>query len=418
MMERVDEGLRCQDVHAGLRNVDANSAPVAQHLDRTQVVGMAATLAAAIRGEDVIGDAQALKVIASDQLDINPFAFPDVIRLLDERGFVRSVVTDANGIVSFSENVPFHQNLYEAMGDAWEDSKPDDVAVGVVRTVHELAKSPLERSEFASKLGLSEGDASSVLSIGEASELVKRYATPDGEIIYSPFHAFENPEQLVTVFAEYGSDRVQEELAQLQGYQGLPVSNATPVLTAAVDRGLLAAPSIKKPDGEHQAFAFLPYSIDPSYLMLKKSILEKAIAILACVRCGQHFGGATNIKNPHLILAKLGRGESLRPHSSATRQYEVLYRMRVVDYTMSGERAWVRLIDTSDNTEALALAVELLRYGQKMEDRVGEGAARDLLSQNGVYRAPLQTIRDRRGKVGLPDHELRSIFEALMMGRD
>lgn len=87
-MELFEAGLRCQDVHAGLRNLDPNSAPIAQHLEQTQLVGMAATLAAAIRGEDVIADAKALKVIAADQLDINAYAFPRVVRLLDERGLV------------------------------------------------------------------------------------------------------------------------------------------------------------------------------------------------------------------------------------------------------------------------------------------------------------------------------------------
>ncbi len=75
-MKPFEEGLRCQDIHAGLRNVDQNSAPVAQHLESTQLVGMAISLASLIRGEEVILDAEALKIIASDQLDINPFAFP------------------------------------------------------------------------------------------------------------------------------------------------------------------------------------------------------------------------------------------------------------------------------------------------------------------------------------------------------
>jgi len=121
---------------------------------------------------------------------------------------------------------------------------------------------------------------------------------------------------------------------------------------------------------------------------------------------------------PSALLNKLARGEALAPHSSSARQYDVLYRMRVVDYRMVGERAGVRLIDTDDNKEAVRLAIELLHYGQAMTDRSGEEATRDLLAQSGPYRAPMQTIRDRRGKVVLPAQELRSVFEALMMGRN
>lgn len=418
-MKKLDEGLRCQDVHAGLRNLDVNSAPIAQHLEQTQLVGMAATLAAAIRGEDVIGDAQALKVIAADQLDINAYAFPAVVELLHERDMVRDVRTDSNNrIVSFSENVSFHAGVYESLGDAWEDSHPDDVAIGVVQAVDLLAASPVSRDDLRLHLPGSRSEQDQILDVGLASELIKIFPTPDGDIVYSPFHGFEHPDTLVSIFASHGSSRVQEELEQLRRYQGFPVGGSTPVLLDAVDRGLLAAPSVEKPDGTMQPFAFLPYSIDRSFFTVKKSIMEKALAILACVRCGQHFGGVTNIRFPSALLRKLASGIPLAGHSSARRQYEVLYRMRIVRFGSSEDRATVQFIDTDDNKAAIALARDLLEHGQQMNDRVGESEATKLLSQSGPYRAPMQTIRDRRGKVGVDASELRSVFEALMMGRD
>jgi hypothetical protein len=78
-VDTFDKGLRCQDVHSGLRNVDPNS-PLLAPLADTRVVGMAATIAGLIRGRDVITDAQALKVIAAHQLDVDLLAFDDVIR--------------------------------------------------------------------------------------------------------------------------------------------------------------------------------------------------------------------------------------------------------------------------------------------------------------------------------------------------
>lgn len=44
-------GLRCHDVHVGLRNVDPNSATAAPLAD-TRMVGMAASLASTIRGQE------------------------------------------------------------------------------------------------------------------------------------------------------------------------------------------------------------------------------------------------------------------------------------------------------------------------------------------------------------------------------
>lgn len=84
-MDRFDEGLRCQDVHAGLRNVDPNSGSLTQLAD-TQMIGMAASLAALIRGQDVISDAQALRSVAAEQLDVSPFAFDGVILQLADVG--------------------------------------------------------------------------------------------------------------------------------------------------------------------------------------------------------------------------------------------------------------------------------------------------------------------------------------------
>lgn len=75
VMERFEQGLRCQDIHAGLRAVDPNS-PALARLDDTRMVGMAASLAASIRGQDVIRDAQTLKMVAADQLDVDSLAFP------------------------------------------------------------------------------------------------------------------------------------------------------------------------------------------------------------------------------------------------------------------------------------------------------------------------------------------------------
>jgi hypothetical protein len=69
-VDAFDEGLRCQDVHSGLRNVDPHSSLLAP-LVETRIVGMAATIAGLIRGRDVIADAQSLMTVAADQLDVD-----------------------------------------------------------------------------------------------------------------------------------------------------------------------------------------------------------------------------------------------------------------------------------------------------------------------------------------------------------
>jgi hypothetical protein len=68
--------------------------------------------------------------------------------------------------------------------------------------------------------------------------------------------------------------------------------------------------------------------------------------------------------------------------------------------------------------EALDLAIQLALYGQPLNDRAGEAEARSMLAPDGSYLAPMQTIRDRRGKVGVPENDMVKLVEALMMNRE
>src|SRR4051794_25863966 len=117
-MKEFDEGLRCQDVHSGVRNVDPNSS-VLQPLVDTRIVGMAATVAGLIRRNDVIKDAQALMAIAASQLDVDMLAFNDVVTLLDEAGFVSGIQRSGRKIQTFTENVPYYDDLYTRLGEVW-----------------------------------------------------------------------------------------------------------------------------------------------------------------------------------------------------------------------------------------------------------------------------------------------------------
>ena len=65
-LRNLQAGLRCHDVHAGLRNVDPNSATLAPLAD-TRMIGMAASLASLIRGQDVVSDAEALKTVVAGE---------------------------------------------------------------------------------------------------------------------------------------------------------------------------------------------------------------------------------------------------------------------------------------------------------------------------------------------------------------
>ncbi|CAM2927383.1 hypothetical protein SAXI111661_08775 [Saccharomonospora xinjiangensis] len=419
MTDREDfvAGLRCHDVHTGLRNVDPNS-PTLTPLADMRVVGMSAGVAALVRGQDVIADAQALKTIVADQLDVSPYAFNHVIDRLERVGFVYDVKWSGQRIVSFVESVPFHQDLYDRLGGSWREDNPSQLEQEMVALVDRLAAAPIPAEELENQLGLDRNDVPRLLEVGKSADLVKSVSLIDGEILYSPFLGFENPEIMAELFDTYGSGRIGEELDAVRQHQGLPLDEEKyPALADAISRGFILAPSVRRPDRIEQPFAAVPYVLDASLLTVRKSVLEKALAVLACIRCGQHFGGVTSTKDPVRVLNALldpSRNYQLSPHSSHKRQYQLLYRMQVVDFVPSGSWVSPRLIATQDNLEAVRIARDLLLYGEPLEDRVADDEARALLSLDSPYQAPLQTVHRRRGRLTLSDEEYHAVLDAAM----
>jgi hypothetical protein len=91
-------GLRAYATAIGFRNLDIRSAALTD-FDPTHTVGMAAILAGAIKGKDVIRNAKSLKKIAADVLKINPWAFDKVALELSElemvHGTARNYCSDS-----------------------------------------------------------------------------------------------------------------------------------------------------------------------------------------------------------------------------------------------------------------------------------------------------------------------------------
>ncbi|MFF7535130.1 hypothetical protein ACFZB2_39570 [Streptomyces bobili] len=107
-----------------------------------------------------------------------------------------------------------------------------------------------------------------------------------------------------------------------------------PLLQDAIARGLLLAPAVQRPGGTLQPFAALPYVLDRDLLRGRKPVLDKALAVLACLRCGQHFGGYTSLPGHALVdvidkLLDPNRG-FLRPHEAHERQYRLIHAARLM----------------------------------------------------------------------------------------
>lgn len=421
-MESFDEGLRCQDVHSGLRNVDPNSSLLGP-LNDTRIVGMAATIAGLIRGRDVVEDAQALMVVAAHQLDVNMLAFNEVVGLLEDAGFIGGVQRQGGKIKAFTENVPFYDGLYTTLGDAWRSRTPTELEQQLLVVVHGLARTPLPLDSLAQTLKLDSSDLPLLREVAEGAGLMQTLRTIDGDIAYSPFFGFENPQLLGDLVTKHGSDQLVTEFLAVRAKQGLPISPTThPMLTEAVAGGLLMAPTVTLPNGAQQAFAALPYVADPKLLIARKPVLDKALAVVACLRCAENFGGYNNLSAQGLIdvidkLLDPNRG-FLNPNSGHKRQYELMRNAGLIlfgpDTMLGGTWVTPTFIDTEDNRAALALARDLLTHGESVGQRVDDSLARDALQSGKGYTAPMQTTHRVRKSVQPSAKEFEKIFEAAM----
>jgi len=410
-------GLRCQDVNAGLRTFDSASGRLTP-VKKTRLVGMAADLASLVRDRDLISDMEALETVAASELDIPSTSFDTVLELLEEAELVE--LTRAKGGVSgLTSSVPYYRDLYEILGSAWSGRSPTQLEEELLAVVNHLAMSPIASDSLVETVGVEKSDVDRLLALGTDSQLIKAVSGVDGTILYSPYTAFEQPELLSDLAEKHGSEQLQSEFAALKARQGLAVTpESHPLIHDAIARGLIMAPSVHLPGGKaEQPFATLPYTLDKDLLRGQKPVLDKALAVIACVRCGEEFGGYSSLSNPvFAVNALLSYGE-LEPHSSSSRQYRLMRNKGILQFGPDKQPwgHWVtpQLIDTPDNRQALEIARDLLMMGEAMSGRQAEGA-RELLSSDARYLSPMKTVKATRPRLDHREGEYAPLVAAVM----
>lgn len=421
-MNEFDEGLRCQDIHSGLRDLDPNS-PLLGPLNDTRMIGMAATLAGLIRGRDVIDDAQSLMQVAAHQLDVQMLSFNEVIGILEDAGFVQGIQRRGGKIESFTETVPYYNDLYVTLGEAWRVRSPTEIEQQLIVVVDGISRAPVALESIESQFNLDRSAVPSLLDVGTRSGLVRTMRTIDGDVAYSPYLGFENPEGLEKIVLEHGTEQLVEEFSAVRARQGLElIPGRYPLLHEAVAAGLVIAPSVQLPDGTFRSFAALPYVPDKNLLVARKPVLDKALAVLACLRTAEKYGEYNTLSPDALVsvidkLLDPNRG-FLNPNSAHRRQYALMRNAGLIVFArdmLPGGR-WVTptFVNTEDNREALRLARDLIQHGEMVGHRVDDDQARTLLDSGKGYVAPLQTSNRMRQYVQPSPQQFEKIFEKAM----
>ena len=186
--------LRAHDVHQGLQaaEIDRGSGLIGAELETTQLVGMAAALATAIKGLDVITNGSDLRLVADQQLDIPTLAFDQVIRVLEETEFVRNVDRNSAGRVTrLYENVPEDfMRLYGTLDEVYEGRSPGEVEKALLRAIDDLSLGPMPVAE----MGIDPVARGPVLAVARAAEAIQFVRNRGEDIAYSPYFTYEHPE--------------------------------------------------------------------------------------------------------------------------------------------------------------------------------------------------------------------------------
>jgi len=424
-------GIRCQDIQTSLQDISLG--PLISETENIRLLGMAERLAIHIRGVDVIDDYKKLKYVAG-QFGIDSLILPRVLETLEEIGWVR-VQKRVGEIVKVEESVPYFKDVYSEVGEYYNSTPHSEIEDAIIETTDKLALSPINEETIKKELGKKLYKI--VLDIGKSGKFIEEYDSPDTEekILYSPIYWVENPKMLEEIYKllkQFGAENVIRILREIQNYQGRPLtdrlfktekgslSQDDQILFELIKRGIILAPQVDSFRGR-KSFGFTPY---PEISIEEKVILEKAMAILACVRYGEHFGLITKIKYPEAILDKLlNPPHIIGPHTEIRKQYAILVGRgigRIYPATGVSDRWYFRLIDKEENIKAVKLAKDLLVVGEAISDRGFQEELQKILFTSGSYEEALRTLPKLKEPTRLSsetqEHILNSIMDVLRTG--
>jgi len=419
-------GLRAQDIQTSLQDVELG--PLNAEIKNIRLVGMATRLAVHIRGADVIDDYKRLEYVSS-QFGIDSLVLPRVLQVLQELEWAR--VNDSNGMFSsLEENIPYFSDVYSAAGDYIEKSNPSEIEQATLHITDTLALCPIAEDQVRASSGLDERAYAMVRDLGRSGRFIEEYESKQtGEkVLYSPLYWIENPDKIEEVFLllkEFGADIVISALGSIRSYQGLPLAENfkevagpdTPdhmrIITEAIRRGIILAPEVTSHKGA-RTFAFTPQTGIP---IQDKLILEKAMAILSCIRYGEHFGTITRIRFPEAILNRLiSSPHRIGSHTEIKRQYSILVARgmgRVFPDSLDSSRHYFELLPTEENVAAVKLARDLLRVGEVVEDKGVSRQLRDVLFYHGTYEEAARTIPKLRRLAEISPQTKETFFDVL-----
>lgn len=381
-------GLRAQDFSESLKNT-ATFGPKEVHYKQTLLIGKAATLAMHLRGLLYVDNYQQLEYAAAT-LGISSLELEAVLHELEVVDFI-SIVRSGQNIRRIDIRVPQFRSGYMDLGERWKQLSPTEIEVASIDLLNTLYKGPYKKVEILTSTGMDETQESIMLDVMESGSLAAVQTVDGLPYIYTPLAVDGNP-TFYLKWAQQFPGEVAGVIDTLKNYQGLSISDPlitnNEALLSAISTGVLMPVEVAGATGT-QRFVFAPHGT----LSQEESIvLDKARAILSCVRYGQKFAAGVPIKYPAAILKQLHDYKRFkRGHPDLLTQYGLLVEKfigRVID---EGNNRWNFVVhDTEENLKAFAVALEMLKHGEIPSARISLEAQKALLIPSS-YQGPIST---------------------------
>jgi len=410
-------GLRLLEFECGVAaNIDdTNSAELVDY-ELSRSTGQGARLAMLIRGQDVIEDEQRLKKIAAIELGIHPAEYNVAKRLLMEVDLIEERTTRAGKVVINEKvNRLNHADNYRRVGELWlmrggKSHKEE----ALVHTLDEIVQSPRDITTIDAISELNRSDRSAVLELATNAGVMES-VDEAGRVYYSPLLWDVNRDKLATFLATATGTSFREVLRKTSRPGTDFTKTRDPLVIQAIIGGILPSYRVLSTGGE-RVYSFAPYTGGMLSSDTERIILDKARALVSCLRYGSEAATITRIRNPLWILSALmdqKRNYRLNPHSELKLQYGMLVAKQIGRVIATGNgRFMFELIPTEDNLRACAIARELLSTGELMGEKDGDASAA-LHFVNGSIQQPLREVKIARKRRPARSDELADLVERL-----
>jgi len=401
-MENKLIGLRAQDFHEGLRHTGAFG-PKDAHYAKTLLIGKAASLAMHLPGLLFIEDMTQLQYAASS-LGIGG-ELTLVLKELEEVDFL-SIVKAGDEIKRIELRIPEFKSAYSDLGERWKIIKPSEIEQASIYTLDQLYNGPILKSQLVESLGISKSGTGILLDIMQSGNLLSVQPIDGQPTTYTPLAVDGNPTAYLNWAKKFPSD-VQTVLSTLQMAQGLPMESSVisgnSALLDAVATGVLMPVQVSGSTGERR-FLFAPKG---GLAQDERTILDKARAIVSCVRYGENYAASRKIKYPRRIIETLRDNKRFkRGHPDLFDQYGLLVEKMIGHPVDVGGGKWnFEVDDTRENMKALHVAIEMVEHGESPATRIDLDAQQELFTPT-AYLSPGST-RPIITKTIIPSKETR-----------